>query len=70
MLMLECSWPCSRVNLRARLHIVVVFECCRARACARVLVVRRSNDDDSHETKVHVMSRILNFVNVVRRVSW
>ena len=56
-LMLECSWPCSRAHVRARLQFVVVFECCRARACARVLVVRRAYDDESHETQAHVRSR-------------
>ena len=65
-LMLECSWPCSRAHVRARLQFVVVFECCRARACARVLVVRRAYDDESHETQAYVISRILNVVNVVR----
>ena len=40
-LMLECSWPCSRAHVRARLHLVVLFEFCRVRACARVLVFRR-----------------------------
>ena len=26
-LMLECSWPCSRAHVRARLHLVVVCLC-------------------------------------------
>ena len=40
-LMLECSRPCSRVHVLTPLHLAVVFECCRARSCDRVLVVRR-----------------------------
>ena len=66
-LMLECSWPRSRAHVRARLRLVVVSECCRARACARVLVIRRAYDDQSHQTQAYyVTSRILNAVNVVR----
>ena len=66
--MLECSWPCSRAHVRARLHLVVLFECCRARACARVLVAGRDYDDEPHETQAHVISRILKVVNVVRHL--